>query len=214
MEERPRPLAFKIPDAGQAPRTGCSIPPEHRVAARRRASRQAALDGRSDELWRKECERDRHVDLADAALLARRNLLTSVTVPETISSSQRLPARDGACQSARRFRFSGRTSFAVEPRAADEDFPRRPRRRLLPWNSQDATVASAFGVVCHADSSPFAPASGGQSAARCSRQCERSCSSRNLRSPTRSAPDRMASPLWHPRCSSRALNTMSSMLSG
>ena len=42
------------------------------------AARQAALDGGADEFGREECERDRHVDMTDAAPLARGNLLCVV----------------------------------------------------------------------------------------------------------------------------------------
>src|SRR5271169_1249831 len=40
------------------------------------ASRQAALDRGTDQVGREEGERDRHVDMADAALLAQSNLLS------------------------------------------------------------------------------------------------------------------------------------------
>jgi hypothetical protein len=40
------------------------------------ASRQAALHGRADQLGSKKGERDSHVDMTDAALLAQRNLLS------------------------------------------------------------------------------------------------------------------------------------------
>jgi hypothetical protein len=55
------------------------------------AAGQSSLDGSPHEFRREERERDRHIDLSNAALVACSNLLDILTVPATISSSQSHP---------------------------------------------------------------------------------------------------------------------------
>src|SRR6185312_1716575 len=64
-------------DSSRVFRTACSIPPAHPQALDVDASRQAAFHGGTDQFGRKEGERDRHVDVTNAASLARSDLFSA-----------------------------------------------------------------------------------------------------------------------------------------
>jgi hypothetical protein len=64
-------------------------------------ARQSPFDGSLHQFGREERERDRHIDLSNAAFFTRCNLLDTVVVPATSSASQRRPRAIDATSVAR-----------------------------------------------------------------------------------------------------------------
>ena len=76
-------------------------------------ARQTTFDGGSDQIGCEKGERDRHIDLADAAFFARSDLLDIGDVAAAISSSQRRPRAIDAISLARVSARIGRRSCGV-----------------------------------------------------------------------------------------------------
>ena len=97
------------------------------------ASRQAALDRGSDQVGREEGERDRHVDMADAALLAQSNLLSFSDGAGDDLVQPATAFRDGSDQTVPAFRPL-RSDLASRYAMSQQDLPESFGRRLQPGN--------------------------------------------------------------------------------
>ena len=136
-----------VEDTSQALRTADSIPPEHAQPLDVDASRQPTLDSSADQLGSKEGERDGHVDMTDAALLAQRNLLSAGDGSGDDFIQPAPASRGGADETEPSFRPL-RSDLLSRGTMGQQDLPESLGRRLLPGNGQKAIIGWFFDIAC------------------------------------------------------------------
>src|SRR5260370_19267647 len=102
------------------------------------AARQSSFDGSLHELGREERERDRHIDLSNAAFVAGSDLL------DTHGASNNLikptPAARDRCDECDAGLGANRSTVVRRNGSRDDDIASPFHWRLLPWDAQDKSI--------------------------------------------------------------------------
>jgi len=150
---RPSTAAVTSPGARNASeddRPGSNRQTEHRVLARplgrsiaqasnADAARQSSFDGCLDEFGREERERDRHIDLSDAAFVPRSDLLDSGDGAGNDLIKPTSATRDRCDERGASLGANG-SKIVWRRRYRHDDLAPSLHRRLFPWDAQNASI--------------------------------------------------------------------------
>jgi len=103
------------------------------------AARQSSLDGRLHEVGREERERDRHIDLSNAAFVAGGNLLDTGHGASNNLIKPTPAARD-RCDECGAGLGANRPTVVRQHGSRHDDIAAPFHWRLLPWDAQDKSI--------------------------------------------------------------------------
>ena len=103
------------------------------------AARQSSLDGGLHEFRREECERDRHIDLSNAAFFARSDLIDTDDRASNDLIKPATTARDRCNKCGAGF-GADRSTILGRHGSWHDDFASPFHWRLLPWNAQNKLI--------------------------------------------------------------------------